>query len=378
MRLLVLVENLKLGGVQRVAATLSDKWQTMGHAVSVLTFENEGDLCVHSVSPAVELIQLGDPRRFGVTQRYFGKLLGALRAIWFLRAYFKLRIEKTGPFAAIGFLSHMCFYGRIASLGLPIKFISTESTYTPLEFGRLSLVLNFAKYLCFFLSDRLVVLTEEARQYFPRFLQKKISVIPNILHLVFAAQERSSESSKDRNDRKIILTMGRLSKEKRIDIILRAFHKLYVDFPNWNLHIAGEGPERKNIESLIDELGLSDRVTMCGLVSDVKKAYLNADLFVMSSDQEGFPNTLCEAMQSGLCVVSTKCSTGPAEIIHQGIDGFLVPVGDVDAFQSQLRVLMADDLLRKKIGDTARENIKRFDWFHIAPLWQMVFRSVGH
>lgn len=125
-----------------------------------------------------------------------------------------------------------------------------------------------------------------------------------------------------------ILTVGSLKAQKNQALLIRAFARIHQPA---NLMIVGKGPLRRELEELADALGVSGRVAMPGFALDPWPYYATADLFVLSSDYEGFANVLVEALAMGLPVVSTNCESGPREVLDGGRLGRLVPVGDVEA-----------------------------------------------
>ena len=135
---------------------------------------------------------------------------------------------------------------------------------------------------------------------------------------------------------KRVLAVGTLKAQKDFPTMLRAFSSLCrrVDA---RLLILGEGEERARLQQLIDALGLQDGVDMPGFVPDTTPYYAHADLFVLSSDHEGFGNVIVEALEQGVPVVSTDCPSGPREILEGGKYGTLVPVGDVDALATAMQ-----------------------------------------
>jgi len=147
----------------------------------------------------------------------------------------------------------------------------------------------------------------------------------------------------------LLLSVGTLKQVKRHDLLIRAFAS--ADIPDSTLCILGEGPERPALEALVRECGMQDRVLLPGYQPDPAPWYAHADLFVLSSDYEGFGNVLVEAMEHGVPVVSTDCPAGPREILAEGRYGTLVATGDVEA----LATAMGDALS----GGHDREALKR-------------------
>ncbi len=136
-----------------------------------------------------------------------------------------------------------------------------------------------------------------------------------------------------------ILNVGRLNSQKNQKLLLEAFARLAATH-DARLIILGEGPLRGELEQRARELGIADRVSMPGFYLDPSPFYRSANLFVLSSDYEGYPLVLIEAMHCGLSVVSTDCPTGPSEILRgQGV-GILTPCGDAEALAAGMAAMV--------------------------------------
>jgi glycosyltransferase involved in cell wall biosynthesis len=190
--------------------------------------------------------------------------------------------------------------------------------------------------------------------------QHRFDVIHNPAALGKASVHGSMPLALQRVDRPLILTVGTLKKVKRHDLLIDAFSRLPAD-TGATLCILGEGGERTALERQIDVLGLSGRVFLPGFVSDPTPWYAHADLFVLSSDYEGFGNVIVEAMEQGVPVVSTDCPSGPREILCDGKYGRLVPVNDADALASAMQAALTEqpdkDLLKARARDFAVDRI---------------------
>ena len=152
-------------------------------------------------------------------------------------------------------------------------------------------------------------------------IQKNSRIIPKpVLIPEYSEPDLKSETSS-----KTLVAMGGLYELKGFDLLLKAFAPLCNKFPDWLLEIWGEEVQRETLESLRDELGLRERVRFPGLTKEHYKTMSRADIFVLSSRTEGFPNVLGEAMACGLPVVSFDCPCGPSEMIQDGVNGLLVP-----------------------------------------------------
>lgn len=155
---------------------------------------------------------------------------------------------------------------------------------------------------------------------------------------------------------RIILTVGRLSSEKGIDILLRAFHRYCSREPGTRLVIVGDGPLRVELAALAEELGLADRVLFAGYTNTVERYYKVADLFVLPSRTEGLPMVILEAMQAGLPVVCTRVG-GIPEVIDNGITGVSVPPEDSDALGRAMSMVLGDPALASKLADLGRKSV---------------------
>ncbi|WP_392961041.1 glycosyltransferase family 4 protein [Streptomyces sp. LN245] len=159
---------------------------------------------------------------------------------------------------------------------------------------------------------------------------------------------------------KVIIAAGRLVPVKRYDLLIEAFALVAAEHPDWRLRIYGKGEEHERLRRLIADLGLYDSVLLMGAATPMEAEWVKGSIAVAASDYEAFGMTIIEAMSCGLPVVSTDCPHGPGEIIEDGVDGRLVPVGDRDALGEALRGLVRDDEWRLRAGRAARKNARRF------------------
>jgi glycosyltransferase involved in cell wall biosynthesis len=168
---------------------------------------------------------------------------------------------------------------------------------------------------------------------------------------------------------------GRLSLEKGFDLLLTAFAKVHKEYPEWNLIIYGEGPERSALERQIRELKLNGRVRLPGLTTNLTAHFRTAGCFVLSSRREGLPNVLIEALACGCPVVATHCTDSISEIVQHGRNGLLIPSEDSESLTNALRRIMEDVELREVFEANGPVSIRRFDVDSIVDHWERLFQE---
>ena len=214
--------------------------------------------------------------------------------------------------------------------------------------------------------DRLVVLTEKSKTSWPEL--SNVVVIPD--PLPFHVEIKSNLRSKR------VITIGRYAYQKGYDILLRAWAEIEKKYPDWQLAIYGMGNQNP-LRNQMKDLGIdADRCLLNGPVNDVSKEYLNSSLFVLPSRFEGLGLVIIEAMSCGVPVVAFNCPMGPDEIITDGEDGFLVPVGDVCTLVDKLQMLMQDHELRMKFSEKAYRNSDRYRIDKISNQWIQLFTQL--
>ena len=157
----------------------------------------------------------------------------------------------------------------------------------------------------------------------------------------------------------LIAACGRFTLSKNYPLLLNSFARVLKSV-NARLVILGEGERKFEIEKLSRILGIEENVFFAGFQRNPYKYIAGADIFVMSSSWEGFPNVIIEAMASGTAVISTNCPSGPNEIINDGVNGFLVPVGDKTKMAEAILRLLEDQKLRKRLADEGRRRAEDF------------------
>ena len=352
--LMFYINSLHKGGAQRVMVQLAERFAAAGYRSILVTSYQEGE--EYPVPEGVERISIENEQ---IKQ---GRIKSNLRRITALRSL----CREHKPEALIAFMAEPNFRAVMAAAGLPVKtIISVRNTPDKEYAGRL---FRFVGQHILPMADGCVFQTEDARSWFPAKLQAKSTIIMNQVSRSFFDEPAAAEH-------KDVYAVGRLNYQKNFPMLIRAFAKLPDTGDRLIIH--GEGEKRPELEALIKELGLEGRVLLPGLSANVASDIKGAKIFVLSSDFEGMPNALLEAMALGLCCISTDCPCGgPRAIIQDGVNGRLIPVGDENALAQALAQLLENDGLRLEMAANARESAKAFSPDGIFEQWQAYVESV--
>ena len=215
--------------------------------------------------------------------------------------------------------------------------------------------------------DRFVVLTEEDATLWGAL--PNLRVIPNPLPFY-------SDSPSDCSAHQL-LAMGRYDEQKHFDLLIDLWAQLAPDYPDWRLVIAGDGKLRPEHTAQVERLGLKS-VELMRPTHQVQELYRASSIYTMTSRYEGLPMVLIEAQQMGLPIVSFACPCGPRDVITDGVDGYLLEVGDHAGFIQALRRLMDSEAERQRMGAAARIASERYDLEHIMKSWLALFDELVH
>ena len=359
MKLLFFIASLKCGGAERVSVMLCNHWAEHGWDVTLATFDDGSVPPFFPPAPGVRHVTLGLQRRStGVAH----SVMNNFRRVPRLRRF----VAEVRPDRIVSFIDGTNVLALLAARGTGIPVIVSERI-DPAQHP-IPVPWKLLRRVLYPWARAVVLQTRAAASYFPASWASRIAVIPNPVARL--APSPKTESPEGRRRR--IVGMGRLERQKGFDLLLRAFASIAPEHPGWELTIFGEGPEREALAALIARRGLAERISLPGATSDVAGVLRGADLFVLSSRYEGFPNVLCEAMACGLPVIAFDCRNGPAEIIRDGVDGVLVPAEDDVALAAAIARLADDPEARRRLGARAVEVADRFSVERVASLWERI------
>ena len=361
------MHSLSSGGAERVAVNLSNYWTAKGWQVTIATLAGR-DRDFYVLHPSIRRIALG---LAADSANSAAAVLNNYRRIKALRSVLK----QVRPDIALAMMTTANILLAFACRGLGIPAVGSERTHPPmLPVGRAWERLRLHAYGHL---DAVTALTRESAEWLKEYTRAiRVPVIPNPVCYPMSRHEPIVPPPAAQGKRYHLLAVGRLVPEKGFNNLLSVFRELAVRFHEWRLTILGEGPERKRLEAQGKELGIGDKVLMPGAVGNVSEWYEAADLYVMTSRFEGFPNTLVEAMAHGLAVVGVDCDTGPRDIIRHEVDGLLVSQDNPKALERALATLMDDENLRRRLAARAVEARGRFSLERVAGQWEALFEEL--
>jgi glycosyltransferase involved in cell wall biosynthesis len=278
------------------------------------------------------------------------------------------------PDVALAMMTNASVVLSLACRGLPeVYAIGSERSYP----GHVSLdpIWSLLRRTQYRRLHAVVAQTSECADWLMEHTSaRKVPVIPNSASLPLPVKDPViAPDTACRPGRRILLGVGRLVEEKNFALLVSVFSRLAASHPEWDLVILGAGPLDEALRRQVDDCGLADRIFLPGLAGNPGAWYARADLYVMTSRFEGFPNTLVEALAHGVPAVSFDCNTGPRDIIRHGTDGLLIPVEDAQALHNALDDIMGDEALRRRLAERAGDARERFSIERVAGLWESLF-----
>ena len=331
-RHLFFIGTLCNGGAERVVSILAGHMAKQGLEVEILTYYDRP--VSYELDSRVKLTAVE-------TMTGSGNKIKNLLAI---RAYFKKHAK-----VVISFLAPFNIMAIAANLGNGVPIIVADRN-DPTKVPSNAVVRKIRDILYRFATG-VVVQTQKNKAYFSQAVQKKSRVIYNPIDL----KESAGIALKTEKEKKIV-TVGRLMPQKNQKMMIAALKEVLKKHPDYQLVIYGEGPSREELESFVRELGVEEHVLLPGNVTDIHDRIKDAEMFVLSSDYEGMPNALIEAMCLGLPSVSTKVS-GATDLIKDHENGILTDLND----QKQLENAMLELIENKELSERLAINAAKLN-----------------
>lgn len=369
MNIVFFIGNLKHGGAEGVVATLTSELANKGHRISlVCSLRNQ----IYEVSDTVNVIDVRnwqyDTSVGNLPQRIYKKIANRFLDL----IYISKVIKREQPDVVISFLVNWLWQIIVLCKGrIPIISAERNAMVFP-HSGK-----NFwNKQVLYRLADAVQVMSRYDKAWL-RGRYKKIVPMPNPLRFSPLSRSEYDTIFKKRSN---ILACGRVNPQKGFEKLIMAFALIADKYPGWNIDICGNFSVNDHyyiaLNNIIGKHGLNDRINFIGHRKDVNEVMKSHSIFALSSQHEGFPNVLSEAMANGMACVSFDIVTGPSEIINDGLDGLIVEDQNVEALASGISLLIENEELRYSLGAHAIDNISRFSKDKIVDKWECMFNNI--
>ena len=350
MHCLLFITVISGGGAERVMCQLANQLCISNTVTLVVSDKTKNE---YHIDKNVNLVYLNEKRK---KKNFFHQVI-QLRTI----------IKKEQPDICLSFLPEPNFKALLASVGTKTKNIISIRN-DPNEEYKSNLYKILARLL-YRTADGIVFQTNDAKAWFSSGIQEKSSIIMNQVDDKFFKTEHLNDFS--------YVATGRLTKQKNYPLMIRAFSKMLKLYPNEILKIYGEGECFEELQGLIHELNAENNIFLMGRSNDIPAVLSEAKVFLLSSDYEGMPNGLLEALAVGVPCLSTNCPCGgPKMVIKDRTNGMLVPVKDEQSFYERLLELQESVELRNQIGRAAKQNAKNFASETVFKSWYAYIHNV--
>lgn len=353
MNIVIFTMSLNRGGAERVITNLCNEYLSKKHQVTIVTCIRA--LPQYSLDRRVRHIcidRLPEEKDQNKIMRFIRRRKSLRRLLNSLSIDIMLNILPEPSFLALSLKNKYSFPMIVSVRSDPV-----------MEYGFLPYYLMMR--LWYPRADGFIMQTKEAKNYFPQSIRRKAAVIPNPINMEAVRESFAGERKKE------IVAVGRLTEEKNYPLLIQVYQKISSKFPEYKLLIYGEGELRQELEALIEKLGLKNKAFLAGRKEDIFERIYKSSLFVMTSDHEGMPNALMEAMALGLPVISTNCPCGgPGFLIQNQKNGLLVEPGNKQELEKAMEELLSDQAYAKKLGEQAGRIAKMLSPEKIYQKWE--------
>lgn len=348
MKLTFVSSTLHAGGAERVISLLANTFAQKGYEVEIVCINKH--LVFYPIDENVKVWFAEDEV----------KSLSILKKVLWLRNH----IKNDRPDVVIAFMLEVYCVTLASLIGVSVPVISSERI-DPHFFGRAK---GLLRWLLLRRTTHLVVQTVRIKDFYSAKLQSRTTIIPNpVTDKVFSLTPTLKQ--------KRIIAVGRLAYQKNYPMMFRAFAKVHHDFPDWQLVVYGNGPQKDEIRGVIERLGMEGHIILAGKSDHVVEEMNKSSLFVMSSDYEGMSNALLEAVCVGLPVISTDVS-GARDLITEGVNGYIVPVGNERALTLALSSMLSSPEKMDEMGRQSKALAPRFREEQIVGQWEELIKKV--
>ena len=368
-KILYIITSSGIGGAEKILYYTATGLDYNKYDISVCSLKNKGEIARTLEKQGIEVCCL----HMGGRERFLGWLSSIITLIRLFPYLIRIR-----PTIVHSFLFRANILARIAGYltGVPIVISSVR------VMGGEKKYFHYVERITSFMVDHYVTVSESVKRYIidkSKISAEKISVIYNGVNI--KSQDNSYEQNpkmpfKIKDKDRILMTVGRLHKQKGHCYLIQAVSKVRKEFPKVKLLVTGEGEEENNLKKLVKSLDLMNEVIFAGLSSDIERILPMAELFILPSLWEGLPNALLEAMAAGKPVVATKVGGIPEIVVH-GETGMLIPPRDTDALAAAIIDLLQNRLKAKDMGEAGRIRAgKRFSIYKMIEKTENLYQEL--
>ena len=361
-RIMFILPRMNSGGAERVVSILANHLCNNYDVTLLVIVSNESfyplDLHIRFISAMFALNRRNKVTRLMSLARNF------FQAIYFIRT----QVNTIKPHIVFSLLEETDIVTSLALMGMKnrVIHISSERNDPCARSKIMQNILNKVYQHC----DYFVCQSESVAEYYSEIPERKKFVIPNPVDFS-VYPERVKEGIVKR-----IVGVGRLKPQKNFSLLIDSFALIASHHADVKLDIYGEGTLRESLQQKIHDLRLDDRITLRGASARVLEEIRDAAVFVMSSDFEGFPNVLVEAIAMGIPVITTDFPTGVAREIVTDQAGLIVQCGDKRGMASAIDMLLSDNALRERIRQNGYRTIQRFECSQVVDTWDNFFKRI--
>ena len=360
MKIAFLISSLSKGGAEGVAAGLCNSWQSAGHTVDILTFQTIGEAIGYDLSEGINLHPLALMKESHSVIKF---LQNNVIKIFYLRR----RLKAIAPDVLVAFVTDINIIAILASCGLGIPVIISERVHPGAH--KVKSIHNLLRKYIYPRAHTLVVQTQDIAVWVKTNLNMQAEVVAN------PVREPKFRRQAHVDSRNKIIAVGRFTRQKGFDLLIEAFSNISNNFPDWELTIFGNGPERASLERQVRLANLSESVHLPGQSLEIAKEISMADIYVHPARYEGFPNSLLEALAGGLCCIGTDGPGGVAEILKNGEFGFVIESENIDELAKTLAIAMTNETIREHYAHKAPLAINGFTPEIIARKWISILEN---
>jgi GalNAc-alpha-(1->4)-GalNAc-alpha-(1->3)-diNAcBac-PP-undecaprenol alpha-1,4-N-acetyl-D-galactosaminyltransferase len=359
MKVLLVMPDMSYGGAPKMLTGLANALAAKSYDVTILTYYSK--IIYQDVDNNIEQLCMDLPLHSSWLIRNVYQKLPVVRYLIKLTNKEKYDVQIT--------------FGDVSSLDLVMAKLFTKSKVIISERGDPSSPRTKADKIrkkLYGFADGFVFQTEGAKEFYSLNIQKKGKVIPNPVIKKDVPRVYVGKRKEE------IVSVGRLDIfQKRQDILLEAFSIISSKHPNVRIKFYGDGEDKKTLEKLAEKLKISDQIIFAGVSDNIYNSIKSAQLFVLSSDFEGIPNALMEAMSIGLPVVSTNCRPGGAALlIENNKNGLLVPQRDIKALAEAIDYMLVNRTEAEIMGRNAMKIVEKYSEEKIYSEWEEYLKSV--